>query len=146
TGSAAAAPAASAKAAGSTSRPAWRAARWTTAGWTAEPATAQAGQTRQRVHVVIARHQSPHAVLTAIVGLPRAGRREAAIALQVLIPHDAHHRTRHRLAVLVHDAAGDHAAARQVEFDAFQLLAVAELQGRAGLKRPPLTVRQRHES
>jgi hypothetical protein len=41
--------------------------------------------------------------------------------------------------------AADDAAARQLEVDVAELLAVAELQRRAGLQWTPLSVRQRHE-
>jgi hypothetical protein len=108
--------------------------------------TAGVRKARQRVHVIIAGHQAPDTVLAAVVGLTRSGGRQSAIALHVLVAHHADGGARHRLAVLVHDPAGDHAAARQPEFDAFQLLAISELQRCPGLERPTLSVGQRHES
>src|SRR5262249_19337285 len=88
------------------------------------------GQAGARVDVVLAWHQTPDAILTLVVGLRRAGRDQAAIALRVVVPHDANGDPGHRIAVRVVDMAGDDAAARQAEFDALDLLAVSELERR----------------
>ncbi len=108
--------------------------------------TTRVGQARQRVDVVVAGHQAPHAILAAVVRLPGTRRRQPAIALHVLVAHDANRRAGHRFAILVQDAARDDAAARQPELDAFHLLAVAELKRRPRLERPALSIGERDEA
>src|SRR5207247_6056569 len=70
-----------------------------------------------RVDVVLARIQIPHAEGALVVGLCRTGRDELARPLRVLITHDPHRRAGHRFAELVVDMPGDDAAAWQSEVD-----------------------------
>ncbi len=92
-------------------------AAWTKSAGPAGPESTRSAAARDRVDVVVARHQPPHTILTAIVGLPVAGRRQAAIALLILVAHDADTGADDRFAFLVEHATGDHPAARQPELD-----------------------------
>src|SRR5437660_363773 len=83
TGTAAAASAATSESA-ETTRPA-------RSSWYAEAAAKHSGTHRTAtcrcVHIVVAGHEAPHAVLPLVVGLSSTRRREPSIALEILIAH-----------------------------------------------------------
>jgi len=85
-----------------------------------------------RAHEVVARGEAEHTVLTAIVGLIAAGRRQLFLAAHILLPQDGYDRARERLAFFVQHVTGDHAAARKFDVDIGGLLRVSEFDGSAG--------------
>jgi hypothetical protein len=101
---------------------------------------------RLRIHVIVTRHQAPHAVLPLIVCLRSAGWRQPLIALLVLIAKHPDQHAGHWVARFVIDVPGDHAAARKTEVDVLDLLPVRELQRRSRLQRPALAIRERHKA
>ena len=79
-------------------------------------------------------------VAPEIVGLRRPRGDELTRALCVVVTHRSHHRARRRLARFIEQVTGHGAAARQPHLDARALLAVEQLERRARLERPPLSV------
>ena len=92
--------------------------------------------------VVVARRQAENAELSEIVGLrdSAAGRRHAATAVGPRLAHRRDVDVRQRLAKLVDDAAGDHAAARHGDVGVLEHLFVGQLDRPAGLERAGLPV------
>ena len=102
---------------------------------------------RDRVDVVVAGHQTPDPVLA--LDRRSAPCRPASAGVRPAGTGSASRAPSRRASASPSSSntwPAIDAAARQPELDALELLAVGELQRRAGLQRPPLAVRQRDEA
>lgn len=103
-----------------------------------------AGRSRKsgggRADEVVAGWQAKDPILAAIVRLVPAGGGELALAADELIALHGDDRARQRLAVLVDDASGDHAAPGQAEVDVGDRLRLGDDDRAAGLERAALAV------